>query len=136
MAEEGLPVALRRLAVERQLRDGLQVALEMDGERTLGEAAAAGLYRIAQEGLTNVAKHAGTCEVTIRLNLVGDLASLEIEDRGLGFDPQAAFSQQGHLGLAGMAERAREIGWDLAIDSRPGLGTRIRVEESPLGGRR
>jgi signal transduction histidine kinase len=136
MAEVGLVVALRRLAVERQLRDGLQVALEMDGERTLGEAAAAGLYRIAQEGLTNVAKHAGTCEVTIRLNLGGDLACLEIEDRGLGFDPQAAFSQQGHLGLAGMAERAREIGWDLAIDSRPGLGTRIRVEESPLGGRR
>jgi signal transduction histidine kinase len=136
MAEESLPAALRRFAVERQLRDGLQVALEMNGERALTEAVTAALYRIVQEGLTNVAKHAGTCEVIIRLNLGGDLACLEIEDRGLGFDPQAALSQQGHLGLAGMAERAQEIGWDLSVDSRPGLGTCIRVEESPLGGLR
>jgi signal transduction histidine kinase len=132
MAEEGLPAALCQLAVERQLRDGLQVALEMNGERALTEAAVAGLYRIVQEALTNVAKHAGTREATIRLNLGGDLALLEIEDQGLGFDPQAALSQRGHLGLAGMAERAGEIGWDLSVESCPGLGTHIRVKERPL----
>ena len=135
MAEEGLSAALRQLAVERQLRHGLQVALEMNGERALPEAAAAGLYRIVQEALTNVAKHAGTREVTIHLDLGGELACLEIEDHGLGFDPQAALGQQGHLGLAGMAERAREIGWNLSIDSRLGLGTRIRVQENPWEGR-
>ena len=129
--EEGLPAALRQLAVERQLRDGLQVALEMNGERALPEAVASGLYRIVQEALTNVAKHSGTREATLRLNLVSDLACLEIEDHGLGFSPQAGLGQRGHLGLDGMAERAREIGWNLSIDSRPGLGTRIRVEESP-----
>jgi signal transduction histidine kinase len=136
VAGEGLPAALRQLAVERQLRDGLQVALEMNGKRVLTEAVTAGLYRIVQEALTNVVKHAGTLQATVRLSLVGETSCLEIEDGGLGFDSQAALSQQGHLGLAGMAERAREIGWNLAIDSRPGLGTRIRVEENPLGGQR
>jgi signal transduction histidine kinase len=136
MAEEGLPAALRRLTVERQLRDGLQVALEMNGERTLTEATEAGLYRIVQEALTNVVKHAGAHEATIRLNLDPGVSSLEIEDRGLGFDPQTALGQQGHLGLASMTERAREIGWHLTVNSRPGLGTRIRVEESPAGGLR
>jgi signal transduction histidine kinase len=136
LAVEGLPAALSQLAVERQLRDGLQVALEVNGDRTLTAAEASGLYRIAQEALTNVARHAGTREVALHLNLGGDPASLEIEDRGLGFNPQAALSQQGHLGLAGMAERAREIGWALAVDSHPGFGTRIRVEESAPGGER
>jgi signal transduction histidine kinase len=135
-AEEGLPAALHRLAVERQVRDGLQVALEVNGKRALTEAVAAGLYRIVQEALTNVVKHAGTAETSVQLNLGEDLAFLEIEDHGLGFDPQTALGRRGHLGLAGMAERAREIGWNLSIDSRPGFGTRIRVEESLPGGLR
>jgi len=134
IAEEGLPVALRRLAAERLARDGLHVAVEVNGERSLSKAVAAGLYRIAQEALTNVAKHAGTHEASVRLNLGGDLAFLEIRDHGLGFDPQLALSQRGHLGLAGMAERARDIGWKLSVDSRPGQGTRVRVEENPPGG--
>jgi signal transduction histidine kinase len=134
-AQEGLKAALRQLAAERQVRDGVQVALDVDGERALPEAVAAGLYRIVQEALTNVVKHAGTCEATVRLNLGGDCSFLEVEDHGLGFDPQALLGQQGHLGLAGMAERAQEIGWNLAVDSRPGLGTRIRVEENRVGGR-
>jgi signal transduction histidine kinase len=134
-AQEGLTAALRQLAAERQARDGVQVALDVDGERALPESVAAGLYRITQEALTNVAKHSGTPEATVRLRLDGHRAWLEIEDHGVGFDPQAAAGQRGHLGLTGMAEQAREIGWNLAIDSRPGLGTRIRVEEDPSGGR-
>ncbi len=136
VAGEGLLAALRQLGVERQARDGLRVALEVNGERALPQTVATGLYRVAQEALTNVAKHAGTRDVTIRLVLDGEPSFLEVEDHGLGFDPQAPWSQQGHLGLAGMAERAREIGWDLSIDSRLGLGTRIRVEERPPGGQR
>jgi len=134
--EDGLPAALRQLAVERQLRDGLQVTLEINGERALTEAAASGLYRIVQEALANVAKHSGTREATLHLDLVSDLAWIEIEDHGLGFAPQAGLGQRGHLGLAAMAERAREIGWNLSIVSRPGLGTLIRVEESPRGEQR
>jgi signal transduction histidine kinase len=134
-APEGLPVALRRLSAERQVRDGLEVALEVDGERALPEAVAASLYRIAQEALANVVKHSGTLEAIVHLKLNGDLACLEIEDHGLGFAPQAALGQRGHLGLAGMAEQAREIGWNLSIESRPGLGTCVRVEENPMEGR-
>jgi signal transduction histidine kinase len=133
LAEEGLATALRRLAAERQARDGLQVTLDVDGERALPEAVAAGLYRIASEALANVVKHSGTLEATVRANLADGTSFLEVEDGGLGFDPQVALSQRGHLGLAGMAERAREIGWGLFIDSRPGRGTRIRVEENPAG---
>jgi signal transduction histidine kinase len=134
VAEEGLPAALRRLATERQGRDGLQVTVEVSGERVLPDPVAAGLYRIAQEALTNVARHAGMQQATVRLNLAGEASLLEIEDGGLGFDPPSASSQRGHLGLAGMAERAREIGWSLSIESRPGCGTRVRVEENPPGG--
>ena len=119
---------------QQQARDGLQVALDVDGEQALPETVAAGLYSIAQEALANVVKHSGTLEATVRLKLGGDRAYLEIEDHGLGFDPQAALGQLGHLGLAGMAEQAREIGWNLAVDSRPGLGTRIRVEEKRAEG--
>ena len=134
VAGGGLPAALRRLAAEQQARDGLQVTLEVGGEPALPEPVAAGLYRIVQEALNNVAKHAGTRQVTVRLNLAGGSSFLEIEDHGLGFDPQAAWSPRGHLGLAGMAERARELGWNLSIESQPGRGTRIRVEENPPGG--
>jgi signal transduction histidine kinase len=134
VAEAGLPVALRQLAAERLERDGLEVTVEVSGERGPPEAVVAGLYRIAQEALTNVAKHAGTEQATVRLNLPPGALFLEIEDHGLGFDPQLALSQRDHLGLAGMAERARELGWKLSIDSQPGHGTRVRVEENPPGG--
>jgi NarL family two-component system sensor histidine kinase LiaS len=134
VAEAGLPVALHQLAAERLERDGLEVAVEVSGERGPPEAVAAGLYRIAQEALTNVAKHAGIQQATVRLRLPPGASSLEIEDHGLGFDPQLATSQHDHLGLAGMAERARELGWSFSIESQPGRGTRVRVEENPPGG--
>jgi signal transduction histidine kinase len=134
VSEAGLPVALCQLAAERLERDGLHVTVEVDGEQALVEAVAAGLYRIAQEALTNVAKHADTQQATVRLNLTPEISFLEIEDHGLGFDPQLALTQRDHLGLAGMAERARELGWKLSIESQPRCGTRIRVEENPPPG--
>ena len=134
VAGDGLLPALRQMAVERQARDGLQVSLDTGAERALPATVATGLYRIVQEALVNVVKHAGTHQATVRLNLDGNPASLEIIDHGLGFDPQAALGQRGHLGLAGMAEQAREIGWHLGVDSRPGRGTCIRVECNLAGG--
>jgi signal transduction histidine kinase len=136
VTREGLPAALHQLAAERQVRDGLKVAVDVDDSLALAGAVGAALYRIAQEALTNVSKHSGTREAILSLRLDGGLAYLAIEDQGLGFDPRAGYGKHGHLGLAGMAERAREIGWVLSIDSRPGLGTRIRVQESPRGGER
>lgn len=128
-AQEGLPAALRRLASERQERDGLKIQLELLGERELPEAATLGLYRIAQEALTNVAKHAGAQQANLRLDLQSTPACLEIEDSGCGFEAGKLARSSEHIGLPGMAERAREFGWRLAIDSQPGRGTRVRVEE-------
>jgi signal transduction histidine kinase len=145
LAEEGLPTALHRLAAERQARDGLQVTVNVNGEpydetgyppdtgQLLSEPVAEAIVHIAQEALTNVAKHAGTGQATIHLNLAAGASAFEVEDCGLGFDPEMAMGRHGHLGLAGMAERATEIGWKLSIESWPGRGTRIRVEETPPG---
>jgi signal transduction histidine kinase len=83
----------------------MQISLEIHGEKTLSEAETQGLYSIAHEALINVLKHSGTRDASVRLNLSDDHACLEIEDRGLGFDPQAVSGQRGHLGLAGMSER-------------------------------
>jgi signal transduction histidine kinase len=130
LAEEGLAGALRRHLAERQAHDGLQVELAVVGpERTdLPEEVVTGLYRIAQEALNNVVKHAGTQEAFIRLDLGGTPPCIEVVDHGAGFAPGVAASA-GHVGLAGMAERARRIGWRLTVDARPGQGTRIHVEE-------
>jgi signal transduction histidine kinase len=129
LAEEGLSAALRRLIAERETRDGLHIYLEVSGEKALPEPVAVGLYRIVQEALNNVARHAGTCEAVVRLKLVEERMSLEVEDHGVGFDPGAVSPESGHVGLSGMAERAHELGWKLSCDSQPGHGTRICVEE-------
>ncbi|HSJ55193.1 MAG TPA: sensor histidine kinase [Anaerolineae bacterium] len=131
---EGLPAALRRLAAERLDRDGLVVAVQITGECPLSEPVVAGLYRITQEALTNVAKHAGTSHATVRLDLAEDRPALEISDEGLGFDPQTAMGHAGHLGLPGIAEQAGELGWSLSVVSQPGHGTRIRVQGHGTGG--
>ena len=134
IVEEGLPSALRRLAMEQKARNGLQVSLEIHDERTLSERVATSLFSITQEALINVSKHSRVCEATVRLNIDRGHACLEIEDHGRGFDPEAILDQRGHLGLAGMLERAREIGWDLSVLSRAGQGTCIVVSENPPGG--
>jgi signal transduction histidine kinase len=126
---DGLPGALRRLAAERATQDGLRVSFEVDGERTLSGPAALALYAIVKEALNNVAKHAGTDRAILRLNLSDQGAFVEIEDNGAGFDPATVPGERGHLGLAGMADRAAEIGWQLTIDACPGQGARVRVEE-------
>jgi signal transduction histidine kinase len=132
LAEEGLEAALHRLVDERHKRDGLQIRLEVSGrarEKGLSEPVVTGLYRIAQEALNNVARHAGTSEAVVRLDLESQPAYLEVEDRGCGFERNQLVPQLDHMGLAGMEERARELGWQLKVDSQPGRGTRVRVEE-------
>jgi len=130
LVEDGLPNALRRLALELKRQESLQVSLEIHGERTFSERIATGLYFIAHEGLINVSKHSDVPEALVRLNLGGDLACLEIEDHGRGFDPDSVLDQPGHLGLTSMVERAREIGWSLSVWSLPRRGTHILVQEN------
>ncbi len=129
IAEEGLPAALQSYLADRQARDGLIAHLEVQGEAHWPENVTLGLYRIVQEAVNNVIKHAGTREVTIKLNLCDRPACVEVIDQGTGFVMNEIAPQRGHMGLSSMAERARELGWALTIDSTPGQGTRVRMQE-------
>jgi signal transduction histidine kinase len=128
LLQGGLAEAIQRLAEERLAQDGLQVGLEISGERGLPKLVEANLYRIVQEALNNITRHAGVRQAQVRLSLESPSASLDVEDEGRGFDPASSGKLKG-FGLVGMAERASEIGWELEIKSHPGQGTHIRVEE-------
>ena len=131
-AGEGLVAALQRHAATCQMLHGLQVNLVVVSDAPLPAPVTTGLQRIVQEALTNVAKHAGVREVAVRLDLAGHPPTVEVEDRGAGFDAAAAAPVGGHMGIASMAERAREIGWCLVLDSQVGRGTRVRVENAAV----
>ncbi|TNC25808.1 GAF domain-containing sensor histidine kinase [Amycolatopsis alkalitolerans] len=96
---------------------------------TLPDHAAIALYRIAQEALQNVVKHAQTRAVALRLRTDAGEVVLEVSDTGRGFDRDGAFfgdgSPSGGYGMVSMAERAELIGGRLAITSRPGQGTTV-----------
>jgi PAS domain S-box-containing protein len=83
------------------------------------------LYRLAQEALNNVAKHARARQVDIVLERAADHWSLIIEDDGIGFDPSSGEVEQRGFGLVGMRERAALVGADLQIESAPGRGTTV-----------
>ncbi len=85
------------------------------------------VYRIVQESLTNVARHSGAAEVTVRVWVAGTTLGVQVEDAGVGFDPQ--YTARGYTGgLSGMRERALSVGGDLTIDTSPGSGTRVSSE--------
>lgn len=84
------------------------------------------LYRIVQEGLRNVLRHAGASEVTLDLQAAADGVELRLADNGAGFDPRPGQGRPG-LGLASMSERARLAGGTLTVESTPGHGTRLLV---------
>lgn len=131
VVSEGLVAAVQRIIADHRAQDGLSVVLEVTGVQDLPGPVSVGLYHIILEALNNVAKHAGTGEAIVRLNLTGKPAYVEIEDQGVGFNLHEVQCQPGHLGLTNMFERACELGWSLSIDSRPGLGTHIRILERP-----
>ena len=86
-----------------------------------------GLYRVALEALNNALKHANADRVDVRLALENGLVLLEIADDGIGFDLELA-REGGGFGLRGMEERVMHLGGKFVVESRPGEGTRIRVE--------
>jgi two-component system NarL family sensor kinase len=85
-----------------------------------------GLYRIAQEALSNIRKHAHAENVNVELAMLPDQIHLTIHDDGQGFDPCAP-TTPGHFGLIGLNERAKLLGGKLEVSSRAGLGTLIDV---------
>jgi signal transduction histidine kinase len=130
VAREGLVPALRRYLAGSRLPENLSVSLQVEGDRPLELAEEQGLFRIAQEALNNIMKHAQASQARIRLCL-SEPFWMEIEDEGKGFDLRQA-QNSARVGLASMHERAAEIGWHLQITTSPGTGTRIRVEKAPV----
>ena len=123
----GLGAALPRVVeawgehygIETACRSGNYLAgqLSREGEVTF--------YRILQEALNNVVKHAGASRVDVLLEVSGGTVTLVVEDNGLGFDPTDPASTTERMGLVGMRERAALIGASLQIESKPGAGTAV-----------
>jgi signal transduction histidine kinase len=146
---EGLVAALRRHTDDLK-RDGLQVALDAGGYEALPFAQEEALFRIAQEALHNVAKHAHAQHVEIDLSVAGNETRLAVRDDGAGFAPgrpEASFGRQrprgakarpmqGGYGLITMRERAAALGGVVQVTSAPGAGTTVEVRLPQPGTRR
>jgi signal transduction histidine kinase len=128
VAELGLVPALQQHIAERQSRDGLHVVLQVEGERRLATESEETLFRVIQEALNNVVKHARTDQAQVCLALGGETISVTVQDGGVGFDPAGVDADAAHLGLTSMRERVKALGGALAVESQPQAGTRIRVE--------
>ncbi len=126
LAEVQLSDLLRQLAEAMIGRKRMNIVLDVCGEcSTLPAEAKIALYRIAQESLNNVAKHARAEQVTIRLRCQRKRVMLEVCDDGCGFDPLDVPPDR--LGLSIMRERATAVGADLIIRSQIGKGTQVRA---------
>ena len=97
-----------------------------EGEGRLAPDSEQELYRVAQEALNNVLKHAHAAKVSLRLQVTDDHATMDVADDGIGFEP--SHEDTHGFGLQGMRERMERIGGTLRIESSPGSGTHIRVE--------
>jgi len=117
----GLDGALEALAEESSNRGGFAVAgdFDLNGELTGDEERV--VYRLVQEALNNVVKHAGARQVSVRTRIADGAIEVEVRDDGSGFDPARGPGR----GLLGMRERVEMLGGTIEIDSRPGAGTRI-----------
>ena len=123
----GLGTAVERLASTFREQTGLQVDFESRlGEERLPPEVETALYRIVQEALANVVKHAGASRVSILLVDKSTAVTAVVEDDGLGFDPGA--TRDDVLGLVGMRERVGLVGGRLRIESAEGAGTTIAAE--------
>jgi hypothetical protein len=129
--ELGLEICLEGLVRRLGQSSGLRVTHAVTRlEFPVAPEVAINLYRISQESLSNVLKHAGANCVSLSLAMEEGCLQLRIEDDGKGFDPDSflkgTLPEEG-FGLKVMSERARMLGGTLEVDSRPGLGTRLTV---------
>ncbi len=127
----GLLPTLEGLATRLTEEDGILTELHVTGEkRRLAPETELVLFRIAQEALNNVKKHAEATRATIGIRFGEDVVELVVRDNGKGFALHASIEElavTGHLGLIGMRERARLLGGQLNIQTQPGRGTKVSV---------
>jgi signal transduction histidine kinase len=128
VAELGLIPALRHHITALERQHGLIVALHTAGKPHLSDTQAQRLFRIIQEALNNVVKHARTDRASVTLQNESDHVLVQVEDHGCGFTPETTDSDGGHMGLITMRDRAEMMGGTVTINSRPGEGTRVTVE--------
>jgi signal transduction histidine kinase len=136
VTEKGLIPALRHQMVMLERQHGLIVSLQVEGEPQLTDLEAQRLFRVIQEALNNVVKHARTDRASIALKFADGRVLARIVDEGQGFAPATAGSDGQGIGLSTMRERVEMMGGTLAIDSSPGAGTRVTVELLPESGRK
>ena len=123
LESDGLVQALRTHATAVQRRTGLALVIDAEPIDRLALSAEEALYRIGQEALHNVVKHANASNATIRIWREDGRVHLSVADDGDGFDPEAV--PRGHLGLIGMRQRVDLVGGELRVESRAGRGTTI-----------
>lgn len=131
----GLQAALRHYLEDWSARTGVAAQFQAVGEQAgrFPPEVETTLYRVVQEALTNVARHAGARRAGVIVERQGGRAVAIVEDDGVGFDPEAA-ARSDRLGLRGMRERLALVGGGLEVESAPGAGTTI-IAWIPLGPR-
>lgn len=132
----GMVTSIRRLLADLGERTGIEGKLKLAGEECrLPLDTEVGMFRIAQEALWNIERHAKATRVAVTITFAEDEAKLEVVDNGIGFSPPAdsrGFMGSRQLGLLSMRERAELLGGKLEIQSSPGKGTRVAVSV-PIG---
>jgi signal transduction histidine kinase len=128
LQEEGLLSALKKHLNAVHSRDGHVVELQVTGSaRRLPAPVEEASFRIIQESLNNVIKHAESERARVELDFGAECLRVSVIDTGVGFDP-AARRQTGKLGMVSMRERAEAAGGTLRVESAPGQGTKVRAE--------
>ena len=125
----GLEAALRQYSRSAGSKFGLAVRFKARGftSERLPTAVETALYRVVQEAMTNVVRHARATRVDVLAERRGDRVMVMVEDDGVGFEPDQV--QRGdHFGLLGLKERAEALGGTLTVESAPGAGTTVVVE--------
>jgi signal transduction histidine kinase len=124
--ELGLAAALREECLNFSVQQGIPVKFNADGQTLLSQDVSLCLYRVGQESLRNIARHAKAASVRVALSMKKGGSILRIGDKGGGFDLNEVRGKGG-LGLISMEERVRLINGKLTIKSEPGKGTLVRV---------
>jgi signal transduction histidine kinase len=124
----GLVPTLNYLLERDFYPQGLSMSLEVKGEmRRLDPTLETVLFRVAQEAVTNIARHAKTKKAQIQLVYAPEQITLKVSDTGVGFDPTETFDAPRGWGLASMRERVESVGGKVRVRSAPGEGTTIEV---------
>jgi signal transduction histidine kinase len=127
LEQEGLVAAISKYAAAFESRESVKVSVHVVCERRLPLDQEETLFRIAQEALNNVAKHAQATAATLDLNFGESCTTLRIRDNGVGFEPVAQPAGRRGFGMTSMRERATLAGATLHVQSAPGAGTEISV---------